>query len=35
MMAVIEYRATANFKGSRLKINKIREAIITTGVAPK
>jgi hypothetical protein len=34
-MAVIEYRATANLKDSLLNINSMREAIMTTGVAPR
>lgn len=35
MIAVIEYSATANFKDSLLRMKRIKEAIMTAGVAPR
>jgi len=35
MIALREYRATANFSELLLKIKRTSEAMMTTGVAPK
>jgi hypothetical protein len=35
VIAVIEYKATANFSDSLLKIKSTSEAMITAGVAPR
>jgi hypothetical protein len=35
MMAVIEYRATANLSEDLLRINKTSDAMKTAGVAPR
>jgi hypothetical protein len=35
MIAVIEYKATENLSEELLRMNKTKEAMITTGVAPR
>jgi hypothetical protein len=35
MIAVIEYKATANLSEEWLRINKTNDAMKTTGVAPR